>query len=73
MRNITMTCPHCGTPERAVGDPDEKDEGHSGKWYCFACGASGTYRIEHTLTRTAEPAWRDGPGSLQIVVAPLVT
>lgn len=45
-----MTCPECGEPDRAVGDPLESDDGHSGKWYCFACGAHGTYGVEMETT-----------------------
>ncbi len=56
MRNITMTCAVCETPDRAVGNPDEHDDGQTGKWYCFACGASGTYASVMTVTRTAEAA-----------------
>jgi hypothetical protein len=54
MRNVTMTCPHCGTKDKAVGDPDEHDQGHSGKWYCFACGSSGTYVSEFTVNTPTE-------------------
>ncbi len=55
MRNVTMTCPNCGAEDRAVGDPDERDQGHSGKWYCFACQSSGTYTSEFIITRGTDP------------------
>jgi phage/plasmid primase-like uncharacterized protein len=51
MRNVTMTCPNCGEKDRAVGDPDEVDAGHSGKWFCFNCKAEGTYVIEFAVTK----------------------
>lgn len=50
MNNITLTCPVCGTDSRAIGNPDEMDEGHSGKWFCFACDAHGTFEIHFTVT-----------------------
>lgn len=48
MRNVTMTCPECHEPDRAVGDPSEADDGHSGRWYCFGCGSHGTYEVAMT-------------------------
>jgi hypothetical protein len=50
VNNITLTCPVCHYPDKAVGNPDEKDEGASGKWYCFNCGSSGTYDVEFNVT-----------------------
>lgn len=56
MRNITMTCPQCKTADRAVGDPKEADQGATGKWHCFACGASGTYGVALvTVTGSQHP------------------
>jgi hypothetical protein len=49
MRHITMTCPECRVPNKAVGDPNENDNGASGEWYCFNCGKYGFYDINFTL------------------------
>ncbi len=54
MRHTTLTCPVCGTPDKAVGDPDEKDEGHSGSWFCFACKSAGDFEIVFTTTSEGE-------------------
>ena len=48
MRHITMTCPECKVSDKAVGDPLERDNGHSGHWYCFNCGAHGFYDVTFT-------------------------
>lgn len=45
MNNITLTCPECNKPDRAVGNPAEHLLGHFGAWYCFYCGAKGNYSI----------------------------
>jgi len=49
MRHVTLTCPACWASERAVGDPDEKDHGHSGVFHCFNCGHSGTYKVSFEM------------------------
>jgi len=54
MRNVTLTCPNCNEPSRAVGDPDENDGGHTGDWYCFYCGASGTFSIDLEVEKTGD-------------------
>jgi len=54
MRHITMTCPECKTPDKAVGDPHEATNGHLGAWYCFACHAHGNYAIQFETKQPAE-------------------
>ncbi len=56
MKNITMTCPSCHTPDKAVGDPTETRDGYTGRWYCFQCHASGSYTIDFTVLRGAAKA-----------------
>lgn len=34
-------------------DPDEANNGHSGSWYCFACGSKGTYTMDFQQTGDA--------------------
>ena len=50
MKNITLTCPVCLEGSRAVGDPDESDNGHSGDWFCFNCHSKGEFSIELEVT-----------------------
>jgi phage/plasmid primase-like uncharacterized protein len=53
IRNITLTCPACGEPERCIGDPDESNAGHSGIWFCFNCRSHGQYAV--TFVQTGDP------------------
>lgn len=48
MRNITLSCPECRTPSKAVGNPDEHANGHTGPYHCFACGSNGTFVVVMT-------------------------
>lgn len=45
MRHLTLTCPECNAPSKAVGDPDEHLNGHVGVFHCFSCGADGSFVI----------------------------
>ncbi len=55
MKNVTLTCPVCHMPDKAVGDPTETRAGHEGRWYCFNCHSEGTYRVAFTVTRDGTP------------------
>lgn len=48
--NLTLTCPVCQMPEKAVGNPNEMKDDNSGKWYCFNCKANGDFVVEMTST-----------------------
>ncbi len=61
MKNVTLTCPNCHVPDRAVGDPQESRAGYSGRWYCFNCHASGSYTIDFTVIRSTVVPLQENP------------
>jgi hypothetical protein len=55
VKHITLTCPNCTVASRAVGDPDESNNGWSGDWHCFNCQSNGTFQMEFIIKTGATP------------------
>lgn len=55
MRHVTLTCPQCVEPDKAVGDPSEEAHGWIGAWYCFHCHAKGNYAVRFEVSEQPEP------------------
>ena len=47
MHNVTLTCPECKEPQKAVGNQDESTGGNEGKFFCFSCGAKGDFEVRY--------------------------
>lgn len=54
--HMTLTCPKCKAPERAVGRQIDGDV-NRGEFICFNCGATGVFGVQFFVAEaTVVPA-----------------